>query len=88
MKKDQQHKTETNGPNLHTEQLWNVKQLKKVMGLSERTLWRLNDSGKLPVPIRIGNSVRWRQGDIETWIRLGCPDRATFEAAREVAHAS
>jgi len=69
------------------EQLWSIKQVKKVTGLSERTLWRLSDSGKICGPIRIGHSVRWRKSDILLWIDLGCPDRATFEAQKEVCHA-
>ena len=76
----------TEQPNV--EQLWNIKQLKMVTGLSERTLWRLSDSGKLPATIRIGKSCRWRRTDIEMWIRMGCPPRQEFEARREVAHAS
>jgi len=68
------------------EQLWNIKQVKMVTGLSERTLWRLNDSGKLPTAVRIGHSVRWRREDIEEWIRQGCPDRATFEAQKEACN--
>ena len=67
------------------EQLWNIKQVKMVTGLSERTLWRLNDSGKLPAPLRIGHSVRWRKSDILQWIEMGTPDRVTFEAQKGVA---
>jgi excisionase family DNA binding protein len=68
------------------EQLWNIKQLKMVTGLSERTLWRLSDSGKLPATIRVGKSCRWRKSDVLKWIELGCPDRATFEARKEACN--
>ena len=71
-----------------TEELWNVKQVKMVTGLSERTLWRLNDSARMPAPIRIGRSVKWRKNSILKWIELSCCSRAEFEAAPEVAHAS
>ncbi|MFC1762454.1 helix-turn-helix transcriptional regulator [Planctomycetota bacterium] len=68
-----------------TQELWNIKQLKMVTGLSERTLWRLSDSGKTPAAIRISRSVRWRRSDILHWIQLGCPSRKVFEAQSAVA---
>ncbi|MFC1761808.1 helix-turn-helix transcriptional regulator [Planctomycetota bacterium] len=68
-----------------TEQLWRVSQVKMPTGLSERTIWRLCDSAKMPAPIRIGRSVRWRRSDILRWIQLGCPNREVFEAQSAVA---
>jgi predicted DNA-binding transcriptional regulator AlpA len=44
----------------------------------------LRSSGRLPKPVNIGGSVRWRASDIEKWIDWGCPDRKTFEARKEV----
>ena len=70
------------------EELWNIKQVKMPTGLSERTLWRLNDSGKIPACIRLGRSVKWRRSDILKWIELGCPDRTTFEAGKEANNES
>jgi predicted DNA-binding transcriptional regulator AlpA len=43
------------------------------MQVSPRTLWRLLSAGKLPEPIRVGRSVRWRMSDIREWIDSGCP---------------
>lgn len=51
--------------------------------LSQRTIFRLSAAGKLPRPVRIGGAVRWRLADIELWEKLGCPDRATFEARQK-----
>jgi len=59
--------------------LLNAKAVGQILSLSTRTIFRLNSSGKIPGPVRINGSVRWRQSDIEQWIRLGCPDRETFE---------
>jgi prophage regulatory protein len=50
-----------------------------MLSLSKRQIFRLKSSGKIPVPIKIGGSVRWKQTDIQRWISLGCPDRKTFE---------
>ena len=87
MKSDQRRQSESQTHYPHEEQLWNIKQVKMATGLSERTLWRLNDSGKIPAPIRIGRSVKWRKSDILKWIELDCPDRATFEAKKEADNA-
>lgn len=54
-------------------ELISVKKLAVMLELSERSLWRMNDSGKLPSPLHIGNrSVRWRVKDIKKWISEGC----------------
>lgn len=64
--------TETTG-------LMSARDLGEVLRISVRSVWRLNASGKLPRPVRIGRSVRWRRCDIDRWIELGCPDRRTFD---------
>lgn len=48
-------------------------ELARLLGISKRTLWRLLSAGKLPVPVRLGNSVRWRLDEVEQWISRGCP---------------
>ena len=61
-------------------QLLSAKQLGLLLALSKRQVFRLNACGKIPKPILIGGSLRWRQSDIELWQSMDCPDRATFEA--------
>ncbi len=61
-------------------QLLSAKQLGALLALSKRQVFRLNACGKIPKPILIGGSLRWRQSDIELWQSMDCPDRATFEA--------
>ena len=63
-------------------ELWNIKQVKMATGLSERTLWRLNEEAKIPATVRIGRSVRWRRSDIMLWIELGCPSRRKFDTQK------
>jgi excisionase family DNA binding protein len=65
-----------------TKQLLTAKALSEMLSLSKRTVFRLNSSGRIPAPVRIGGSVRWRQSDIEKFISLDCPDRESFEAMR------
>lgn len=50
-----------------------------ILSLSKRQIFRLNSCGKIPKPVKINNTVRWRQSDIENWISLDCPDRHEFE---------
>ena len=52
------------------------------MGFSVRTIWRLKSTGKLPKPLSVGGSVRWRSDEIDAWIRAGCPDAEAWEARR------
>ena len=61
------------------DRLLTAKQLATVLAISIRTVWRLDAAGRLPRPIRLGGSVRWRGSEIDRWLRAGCPDRATWE---------
>ncbi|APW58644.1 helix-turn-helix transcriptional regulator [Paludisphaera borealis] len=45
----------------------------RMMGVSERTLWRLVSAGRVPTPLRIGRNTRWRAGEVRDWIERGCP---------------
>lgn len=65
-----------------TEKLLTAKTLGEALSLSKRTIFRLDSSGRIPKPVRIGGSVRWRQSDIERWISLDCPDRKSFEVLK------
>lgn len=56
-----------------TPQLITAEELAKLMQVSERTLWRLLSGGKLPKPVRIGRSTRWRLAEVNDWIERGCP---------------
>jgi excisionase family DNA binding protein len=64
------------GPN--SDFLITVEQLAKRLNLSVRTVWRRNDDGKLPAPVKIGGSVRWSSQEISRWIAARCPDRTTW----------
>ena len=50
------------------------------LSLSKRQIFRLNSFGKIPAPVKIGGSFRWRLSDVELWLSMNCPDRKTFEA--------
>jgi len=71
----------------HSTLLCNARQVAAMLGISTRTVWRLNDSGKLPSPVRLGSSVRWKLQSLLEFVDLGC-DIAQFDAAQEVRNAS
>jgi len=64
-----------------------AQRLAKMLSISKRTVHRLDSSGRLPKPFRLGGSVRWNRREIENWIKAGCPVRKQWEAMKEVAHA-
>lgn len=61
-----------------------ARELAEMLDVSLRQVWRLNAAGKLPKPIRLGGSVRWKRAEIQNWFEAGCPDRKTWEARKEV----
>jgi len=60
-------------------------QAAKLLGISTRHLWALHSSGRLPSPIRLGRSVRWRRDELGRWLAAGCPSRDKWEAMADVA---
>ena len=63
-------------------QLLDAKTFGQMLSLSKRQIFRLNSSGKIPAPIRIGGAVRWSESIIAEWLAAGAPDRKTFEAMK------
>jgi excisionase family DNA binding protein len=49
------------------------RQTAKLLGIGERTLWRLWNSGKMPKPIRIGQAVRFSYEELQAWVNAGGP---------------
>jgi len=62
-----------------------ARDLKEMLNVSLRQVWRLNSAGKLPKSIRLGGSVRWNRQEIMDWFGAGCPDRKTWDTMKEVA---
>ena len=58
-------------------ELIDAKEVAKMLGLSPRTVWRFNDAGRLPKPVKLGTLVRWPREQIEAWLAAGCPSRRT-----------
>lgn len=71
--------TPTKEPGTH---LLDITSVAKMCGCSARTVRRLADAGKIPLPLRIGRLIRWRRRDVLNWISEGCPHVRTPEGAR------
>ena len=63
--------------------LLTAQELGTMLNLSKRQIFRLNSSGKIPAPIRIGGSVRWDENTIAIWLQAGAPDRRVFKAIQQ-----
>lgn len=49
-----------------------------ALGLSVRSVERAHAAGRLPAPVRIGRSCRWRADELRAWVAAGCPSRAEW----------
>ena len=55
----------------------------KLLNISERHLWALHSSGRIPRPIRLGRACRWNVNELRAWLAAGAPSRTDWEAAKE-----
>ena len=62
-----------NATNGSPDRLIPIGEVAAMVAVSCRTISRLADAGKLPPPLRIGGSLRWRLADVRQWIANGCP---------------
>jgi predicted DNA-binding transcriptional regulator AlpA len=54
-----------------------------LLGISERHLWTLDATGRVPRPVRLGRAVRWSSAELRDWLAAGGPDREAWEARRQ-----
>jgi predicted DNA-binding transcriptional regulator AlpA len=60
-----------------------AKDLAVLLRLSLRTIRSMDAGGRLPEPVRVGGSVRWRLDELRAWLDAGAPDRATWARIRD-----
>jgi len=53
--------------------LMTIDEVARLLNCSTRTVYRLNDAGRVPRPVRLGSLLRWNRRVIEQWIADGCP---------------
>ena len=56
----------------------------RLRGISTATVWRWDTAGRLPQPVRLGGTTRWRATELAAWTDAGCPDRLTWQALQGV----
>lgn len=66
--------------------LINAKELAAMLDISLRTIWRRRSDGSMPMPVRVGRSIRWRLLDIRNWIANGCTLQDKCESPNAVQH--
>lgn len=50
----------------------------RLVNASGRSWRRWHSAGLVPVPVRIGGSIRWDVSELRAWIAAGCPTRARW----------
>lgn len=53
--------------------------LANLLHCCRRTIYRRDDAGEIPAPVRIGRQVRWRTDEVKAWLDAGCPRRDHWE---------
>ena len=56
-----------------------AEEVAELLGISRAHVFRLQSSGKLPKPIRLGRAVRWPRTTLEAWLAAGAPPRDRWE---------
>ena len=54
--------------------LLTIGDLSELLNIGLRTVARMRSDGRIPKPVRIGGSVRWRSDVISAWFEANCPD--------------
>jgi predicted DNA-binding transcriptional regulator AlpA len=70
--------------NVKTESLLTAQDVAEKLSLSKRAVFRLKSAGLICPCIKVGiGSIRWRESDIDHWIKLGCCAAKEFIARKE-----
>jgi predicted DNA-binding transcriptional regulator AlpA len=49
--------------------------LARELRLNIKTIRRMDMGGRLPEPVRLSRTVRWRAAEVRAWVAAGCPPR-------------
>lgn len=55
--------------------LLSVRDLATLLDRSVPSIERDDAAGRIPAPVWIGGSKKWRRDEILAWVEAGCPDR-------------
>ena len=60
--------------------LLNVRDVARLYGCDERSVYRFADAGMIPTGVKLGSLRRWDATEIERHIAAGCPKLRTVTA--------
>ncbi|RIK77255.1 MAG: DNA-binding protein [Planctomycetota bacterium] len=66
----------------HAAPLVTAEQAAAMCAVSLRTWRTWHSYGRVPRPVRIGRTLRWRRDELNAWIAAGCPKQREWDAAR------
>jgi predicted DNA-binding transcriptional regulator AlpA len=69
-----------------SDRLLDVREVASRLGVSARQIWKLCASKRLPRPVRLSRSVRWRESDLTRFIESGC-DMNAFDTEQKAVRA-
>ena len=49
------------------------RQAARLLKVSQRTIYEMHVTGRMPPPIRVGRAVRWSAEALTKWVEVGCP---------------
>lgn len=62
-------------------ELLDVRAVAGLLDCSARHVYRLADAGRMPLPVKLGQLVRWRRAELLDWLDAGCPAVRTARGA-------
>ncbi len=63
--------------------LIDAKESAALCGVAVSTWYNLLASSRVPKPVRLGRSVKWRREELKAWIGAGCPARSVWDSMKE-----
>jgi excisionase family DNA binding protein len=58
----------------------------ELLGISRAQLYKLHQSGRLPLPVYLGTRApRWLRDELLAWLQAGAPCRADWLRLRDLA---
>lgn len=71
------------------ERLLTAQAVGEKLSLSKRAIFRMRSASLIVAPLKVGQgAVRWRESDVEKWIKWGCCSAAEFRARLEAENAN
>ncbi|MBJ9836920.1 helix-turn-helix domain-containing protein [Citrobacter freundii] len=59
----------TSKPSLFEDQFVDMAFITRLLGVSDKWIYRLIKYGIFPKPIKLGRSSRWLQSEVEVWLQ-------------------